>query len=84
MQGHDFCFWTNKAMSQLGLAKLGYDSWDALWADYTVFTLTRNPYDRAASLRDSIVAGHKVRSGLITAPPVTFVWQTTPKQCWEI
>ena len=33
----------------------GYDSWESLWADYTVFATVRNIYDRAGSAYDYLL-----------------------------
>ena len=61
MQNKKFCYLDNKEMQKLGLEELGYDTWDALWSDYTVFSLVRNPYDRAGSSYDYILGRHEVR-----------------------
>lgn len=61
MQDKPFCFLNNKEMGELGLEELGYESWQALWQDYTIFALVRNPYDRAGSSFDYILGRHKVR-----------------------
>ena len=61
MQTRPFCYVDNKEMQAIGLKNLGYESWDTLWADYTVFTMVRNPYDRAGSSFDYILGRHEVR-----------------------
>ena len=38
----------------------GYASFEELWQDYTVFTVVRNPYDRASSAYDYVLHRRKV------------------------
>ena len=53
------CLWTQDQMARLGPQAFGYDSFDALWMDYTVFSSVRNPYDRAGSAYEYILQ-HRV------------------------
>ena len=62
LQNEPFCYLDNRQMQDIGLENLGYESWDALWQDYTVFTMVRNPYDRAGSSYDYLLKRRKVRS----------------------
>ena len=57
------CLWHFEDMEAVGLAALGYSSWDKLWRDYLVFTVTRSPFDRAASAFNYMLfrRGNKVR-----------------------
>jgi hypothetical protein len=48
-------------MMRLGLSKLGYKSWEQLWAAYIVFAVVRNPYDRAGSSFDYLKMRRPVR-----------------------
>ena len=61
MQKYKFCFVSNRRMQTWGLPALGYSSWEDLWADYIVFTMVRNPYDRVASAYDYILGRREVR-----------------------
>ena len=58
--GHCF-FWGHRFFSR-DTKKMGYSSWEALWKDYTVFGLARNPYDRAASSYEYMYSERRVRS----------------------
>ena len=50
------CSYRQYAVKRDGLWKLGFDSWEELWKNYTVFSVARNPYDRAASAYDYLYA----------------------------
>jgi hypothetical protein len=47
-------------MIRTGANALGYQDFHALWMDYTVFTLVRNPYDRAGSSYDYLLSRRTV------------------------
>ena len=55
------CLWRVSDITRNGLKKLGYDSFEAMWADYTVLALVRNPYDRAGSSYDYTLGRRTVR-----------------------
>ena len=48
------CFYRPGHVTTPGIEHWGYRSWQELWMDYTVFTVARNPFDRAASAYDYI------------------------------
>jgi hypothetical protein len=58
------CLWRPRHFEKLDIkGDLGFDSFAALWRDYTVVTIVRNPYDRAASAYDYCARGrHKASS----------------------
>lgn len=60
-QKRPHCLWQSAELARAGHAALGFDSWEALWRNYTVFTAARNPFTRAASSYDYIYARHEVR-----------------------
>lgn len=62
------CLWRTSDMVKAGLKTLGYRSWQELWSDYTVFTLARNPYDRAGSAYDYLLARRKSDAGTCRSP----------------
>lgn len=62
------CMWTAEMIQNLGLKKLGYASWEELWADYTVVTLIRNPFDRAGSAYDYLLGRREEDSENCRAP----------------
>eukprot|EP00892_Ulva_mutabilis_P004467 jgi/Ulvmu1/2392/UM131_0003.1 len=49
------CWWTTLNVHKVGVESLGYESLQAMWADFTVFTITRNVYDRAGSAYDYLL-----------------------------
>lgn len=55
MQNRSPCWWTTQSMYSAGVESFGYESIEALWADYTVFTTIRNVYDRAGSAYDYLL-----------------------------
>eukprot|EP00892_Ulva_mutabilis_P012447 jgi/Ulvmu1/9575/UM054_0005.1 len=57
------CLWHVTDVMRIGVQSLGYASWEALWADYTVMALVRNPYDRAGSSYDYTLGLRKAREG---------------------
>ena len=58
MQAGPPCLWSVTDIIHAGVNNLGYASLEAMWADYTVLSLVRNPYDRAGSAYDYIL-GHR-------------------------
>lgn len=54
------CFWRPFHVTDLGPDHWGYSSWREMWMDFTVFTVARNPFDRAGSAFDYIL-GRRVR-----------------------
>lgn len=55
------CFYRQHHVTAFDAQYWGYESWEELWMDYTVFTVARNPFDRAASGYDYILQ-RRVRS----------------------
>ena len=49
------CVWWQHLVLSKGHDAFGYDSWESLWADYTVFATVRNIYDRAGSAYDYLL-----------------------------
>lgn len=60
MQAGPPCLWRATDITRVGIKSLGYESLEAMWADYTVMALVRNPYDRAGSSYDYILGRREV------------------------
>lgn len=65
MHSRPACMWHTNEIVRAGPAAFGYTSFEAMWADYFVFTTVRNPYTRAASSYDYIYARHEVRAAFV-------------------
>lgn len=68
MQVTPNCLWRVSDITRIGLKKLGYESFEEMWADYNVLALVRNPYDRAGSSYDYTLGRRTVR------PPIALTW----------
>lgn len=60
VQAHQPCFANILQLLEDGPAAWGYASFADIWADFTVFAVVRNPFERAASAYDYVLGRHSL------------------------
>lgn len=76
-------FAINELQRQGAPHTFGFDTWQAMWRNYTVFALVRNPFDRAASAYDYIQSEREVCTlsmGLVSNTLHNVVYKTNFRQ----